>query len=99
MAGEVLRVAIVSDLHVVTDTGPLVRISHLRSGDEEQQHGRQPIGGLLKLIGDARLQADVLLCPGDIADKANPDGIRYAWAALHRVAEHLGCKLVAGTTG
>ena len=47
------------------------------------------IGGLLKLIRDEKLKADVLLCPGDIGDKADPAGIEYGWKALHRVAEAL----------
>ena len=98
-AEPTVRVAVASDLHVVTETGAFVATSHLRSGDTEDQVGRQPVGGLLKLISDNELQADLFLCPGDVGDKANPDAIKYGWDALHRVAGKLKCNSMVGSTG
>ena len=45
------------------------------------------------------LSADLLLCPGDLGDKASIEGIKYAWQAVHRIGNKLKCQLVAGTAG
>jgi 3',5'-cyclic AMP phosphodiesterase CpdA len=94
-----IRIAVISDLHAVTGTPGTVTRSHLNSSDPEEFPSRQPIAGLLKLIDDKSLQADLLICPGDLGDLANPDGIRYAWDAVHRVATKLGGSLIVTTTG
>src|SRR5689334_18795176 len=99
VSGKRLTIALASDLHARQGSDSGGASSHLRLGEDETQPGRHPIGGLLKLIRDEKLKADVLLCPGDMGDKADPAGIAYGWEALHRVAAALKCRLVTGTTG
>jgi predicted phosphodiesterase len=99
MSTTSLRIAVASDLHAISGSVVSSGRSHLRADESEDQPGKQPVGGLLKLIRDENLTAQLLICPGDLGDKADPEGIRYAWKALHRVGDALGCKVVLGTTG
>ncbi|HSK39176.1 MAG TPA: hypothetical protein VK943_05365, partial [Arenibaculum sp.] len=60
-----------SDLHAhggsSTESGAP---SVLGASDPEDQPKQHPITGLKRLIEDHNLKADLLLCPGDLADKA-----------------------------
>jgi predicted phosphodiesterase len=47
------------------------------------------------LIAAENFKADVLLCCGDLADKAEPGAMKYAWSFLDDVASQLGAKLCA----
>jgi hypothetical protein len=53
----------------------------------------------LELIKKEKLVADMLLCPGDLGDKARPAGIDHGWRAVHEISEALGAKVIAGTVG
>lgn len=99
MASRIIRIAVASDLHAVSGDSAVLGRSHLNASESEQFPSRHPVAGLLKLITDENLKADALICPGDIGDQANPDGIRYAWNALHRIGKALGASVILGTTG
>jgi 3',5'-cyclic AMP phosphodiesterase CpdA len=47
------------------------------------------------LIDDNHLKADILLCCGDLADKADPGAMKYVWTSLSGLARGLGAKLCA----
>lgn len=96
-----LRIAVASDLHAYETLGSdtATSPSHLRVSLPENEPGKHPISGLLKLIETERLTADLFLCAGDIGDKAQPVGIQYAWKAIHEVGRKLGASLVAATSG
>jgi len=83
---------VISDIHAFSS----------RSDDEEvPSHaktnplGPDPFASLLELIGEREMTADVLLCPGDICDQADEQGLVYAWQRLHQVAEAVGATLIA----
>lgn len=95
---ESLTVAVVSDLHAHNSSTD-VRPSHLCVTDPEDRPQLHPIAGLLKLIDDQHLEADMLLCAGDFGDKACVEGIKHGWQAVHRLGVGLNAKLVVGTTG
>lgn len=94
---RIVKIAIASDLHAyaVDPNKP----SHLNVRDSASFPGQHPITGLLKLISDNDITADALLCPGDMGDKACPEGVTYAWTALHQVKEALGADVLAATAG
>ncbi|MCL4553361.1 MAG: metallophosphoesterase [Candidatus Marsarchaeota archaeon] len=94
-----LKIAVISDLHAYDDRSVDPRPSHLCASDPEDEPETHPISGLLDLIAREKLRADVLLCCGDIADKAMPESIKYAWAAIQRVRDALGAQLLAATAG
>ena len=98
--GRVIRVAITSDLHAFSDGAPIAP-SHFDVNRSRSQTGRHPISGLVQLIkelGDD-LTADLLLCPGDMGDKASERGIEVAWKSVHELADALKARIVAGTPG
>jgi|SRR5579864_1278795 len=99
-AASPLTIAVASDLHAFAEEADAgVRPSHLKIGCPETLPGQHPIAGLLDLIQSNALHADLLLCPGDLGDKATPEGIAYAWKAMHRIKQALGAASLATTTG
>jgi hypothetical protein len=97
---DTLKIAVASDLHAFektndSDTFP----SHLRITAPENEPGKHPIVGLLRMIEDQNLKADLFLSPGDLGDKANPSGILYAWRAIHQIGAQLGVDLVTASSG
>jgi 3',5'-cyclic AMP phosphodiesterase CpdA len=92
-----LRIAVVSDVHAVDDVSGAHGNSNVRVS---QAHDPKlnPVTALLALVEADDLKADLLLCPGDLSDKANPGGLRWAWDAMGKVAEKLGAEVLA-TTG
>jgi len=94
-----LRVAIVSDLHAFEDNSGATRPSHFCTRDSMDDVTSHPVAALLALCQQEALMADLLLCCGDIAEKAHPTGLKEGWSAVHRIGEVLGVHLVAGTAG
>jgi predicted phosphodiesterase len=95
---DLLRIAVASDLHAFSDPGATIP-SHLDIKRPKSQLGKHPISGLVSLISEHNLKADVLLCPGDLGDKASTEGIEFAWRAIHDIGTALQAKLVVGTAG
>lgn len=90
-----LRMLVLSDLHAyeggATDGSP----SLLAFGA-----GGQAAAGVfddcLRALREAGINdVDLVLCAGDITDRADPEGLRQAWAQLVRVATALNGRLVA----
>jgi predicted MPP superfamily phosphohydrolase len=102
---NILKIAIISDLHAYSNPGEKKQPSFLFVGDPEDNWRQHPIGGLLKLIqdfessGQGRLTADLLIAPGDLGNGADPQGIKYVWSALDRIKAKLSAHLVVATTG
>jgi 3',5'-cyclic AMP phosphodiesterase CpdA len=94
-----VRVAVASDLHAFDRGTDTTDPSHLDVSTREDILEQHPISGLLDLISKFGLTADMLLCPGDLADKANPGPLKYAWRKLHEIGESLSAKIVAATAG
>jgi 3',5'-cyclic AMP phosphodiesterase CpdA len=96
-----LKIAVVSDLHAFDSkendltTSP----SHLKITLPENDPGKHPISGLIQLIEDEKISADLLLCGGDMGDKAQRAGIMYSWKAIHQLGEKLNARLVTATSG
>jgi 3',5'-cyclic AMP phosphodiesterase CpdA len=99
MRSEHLTIAIASDLHAYDEHKGDNKPSHLLITDPEDQPGKHPISGLVKLIEQEDLSADLLLCPGDLSHQAKPGPLKYAWQALHKIKSVLGAELVVATAG
>jgi 3',5'-cyclic AMP phosphodiesterase CpdA len=94
-----LQIAIVSDLHAFDDPQGKEDPSYLSIALPDNEPGKHPIAALIQLIGRESLRADLLLCGGDIGDKARPAAIKFAWASLERVRKALDAERLAITTG
>jgi predicted MPP superfamily phosphohydrolase len=93
-----LKLAIISDLHafVGKSDNPPSRLDLNLPEDKPTEH---PITGLKKLIQENKLEVDLILCPGDMGDKANPAGTKYVWDKLQELKKLLNAKFVIGTAG
>jgi 3',5'-cyclic AMP phosphodiesterase CpdA len=95
-----LRVAVLSDLHAYDHlNGETIPPSYLCTTDPENQVLHHPFASLLHLIETETLKADILMCCGDMGDKARPAGIMYVWNKLHIVKAKLEANLLAVTAG
>jgi predicted phosphodiesterase len=65
----------------------------------EDQPGEHPFADLERLITARGWEADVLVCCGDIGDKAVPDAIAWAWNWLKRIQRALGAAHLFVTSG
>ncbi|MBK8459152.1 MAG: metallophosphoesterase [Micropruina sp.] len=61
--------------------------------------GHHPFFDLSELIRAQAIKTDLLVFPGDLADKARPEALRWAWACVRRIAGDLGGAQIIVTTG
>lgn len=93
------KIAVLSDLHIVSSDHLVVTDSHLKIGVDAIENSIDPLSHLKKLIGEKNLTANLVLSPGDLGNKADPDGFRYAWQQIHDVGKLLKADQVFGTCG
>src|SRR5579871_1765214 len=99
-SGQILRIAVASDLHAFTEVPPGQESpSKLRVPSGDESPAEHPIAGLMELITSERLCADLLLSPGDLTYQADPRGLEYAWRMLQLAGTRLGTRLSASTVG
>lgn len=94
-----MRIGILSDLHAYAGDPPALPPSLLNTRLPEDQPAQHPFAGLVQLIQAEELSVDALVCCGDMADKANPEGIAWAWQWVHRIGDELGAERVIATSG
>jgi hypothetical protein len=58
-----------------------------------------PVTGLSDLIVKQGITADLLLCPGDLGDRADEAGIQYAWRKIQDLGVVLNVKQIISTVG
>lgn len=95
-----LTIAVLSDLHahnIDESTAPPPSFYSIAGSDS--QPTVHPIAGLKKFIRDHALRADLLLCPGDITDKADPICLAHAWRDMIALKELLGANRLIATAG
>jgi len=99
--GEHLTVAVLSDMHAYAKDrdGRTDEPSHLECGMREDDPNRHPVVGLEQLIAKHSLEADLLLCGGDLGDKADVAGLEFAWKLVERIRSKLGADQVIATAG
>ena len=92
-----------SDIHAYDGDGSSSGPSFVRVTERTDLSLSQPVSALFSLLEDGELDdcipIDVLICPGDLGDKAQPEGIRYGWMVLNEIARRMQAKLLACTVG
>ncbi len=96
-----LKIAVLSDLHAYDhlNDNESYPPSYLCTTAPEDQTDHHPIASLIKLIDVEQIQADILMCCGDMGDKARPAGIKYVWDKLHYIKTKIGANILAVTAG
>lgn len=97
-----IKVAIISDLHcsyqqdVSTDHLDTYLFSNALIGDENRKH---PIRELIDKIKEEQLSCDYVLCPGDITNKLDVQGLITGFEDLKLIASKLKAKQLICTPG
>jgi len=94
-----LSLAVLSDIHAYDRPDGSGPPSYVCTATPHDEYTTNPIAGLLRLISDTRLQTDVLICGGDMCDKARPAGVNYVWDKLQVLKQALGAQLLAAAPG
>lgn len=98
----IYRIAIASDLHAHTNSMDYTSGKNIPSWITPKATAatkQNPLADLQVFIKDTQLTADVLLCPGDIADKADDVAMNYAWQELQSIGKMLGVSAIVGSVG
>lgn len=94
-----IKIAVVSDLHVFNGSSSAGGPSFIGTADTQDSPEKHPFRGIQKLIADEGLSADFLICPGDLADRADPAALMFAWEKLQRLKTQLGAQNLFATSG
>ncbi|WP_411970063.1 metallophosphoesterase family protein [Paucibacter sp. Y2R2-4] len=98
MAERRIRIALLSDLHAFQKGhGSAMGSSYLPASPRPSDP--DPFGDLDQLISREKLTCDLVMCPGDICDKADVGGFQYAWTKLHALKEALAARQLIATCG
>lgn len=93
----IVRIAVVSDIHAFTTreraTDSVVDYTN------SHRDIKNPLSDLVEHADELQLKADVLVCPGDICNKADAGGLERAWTDLHRLQVALGASDLIATCG
>jgi predicted phosphodiesterase len=98
---DVLKIAVISDLHCKHSSGDKdsSRSTNIWTDEITITDNRHPIKALKKLIYDEGLTTDILICPGDIADKSDSQGLISGWGYLKEIKGILKAKELLATIG
>ena len=96
---SILKLVVISDMHVWDEENNNEVGSWLKMGQPENLPNQHPITGLLELIKTQKIKANYLLCCGDLADKANPKALMYAWDQVIKLKKAISAKQVFATSG
>jgi len=96
---KVIRLAIISDPHAFHGKSGDESPSWIAMEDDQSNPSANPFAGVQKLIRDHQLSADLLICGGDLGDKAVPQAQQYAWGQINQISDLLGAKEVLAAAG
>jgi hypothetical protein len=93
-----LNIAIISDLHCHHSSAGYSD-SILLSDLPRRPENQHPVSSLDILIRDESLRADVVLMPGDMANKADIQGMNTAWDFIKKIGISLKASIISSTLG
>lgn len=97
---DTLKIAVISDLHCRHSSGKgLTDVNtYLTTDLFPTPINRNPVESLRAMI-KGNITADLLLCPGDITDKCDPQGLITGWEHLSKISTSLGARKLIATVG
>lgn len=98
---DLLKIAVMSDLHCKHGGGNSVSDTQtfLTTDLDLKPINRHPIEAIKKTINDEKIEADILVCPGDISDRIDKAGLFTGWKFVQEVGQELGAKKIIATVG
>lgn len=94
-----LKVAVVSDLHCKHSKSDTNDDTWLLSDKMRKPVNQHPIQSLIDTIRKEKIESDLLLCPGDISNKTDPQGLITGWSFLEELKTELGAKYLIASLG
>lgn len=96
-----MKICIISDLHCKYQHDIMAPSdSFLFSNMPRKPIFQHPVVAMLKAIEqDESIKSDILLCLGDLGDKANEQGIISAWSFIEEISQKLESKVKIGIPG
>jgi len=96
-----LNILVISDIHAFNgNPDDAAAPSYCSTWPQFQTNDvRNPFRTIPALIAQERLSVDWVVCPGDLADRADPAAQGVAWSALETLKRDVGAKLLIGTAG
>jgi predicted phosphodiesterase len=92
-----VRLAFLSDLHAYHPEAGRPTVSYLPT--TQTPNDPDPFGSLEELISREKLKVDLVICAGDICDKADFRGFQYAWTRLNNLSRTMSAKQLIATCG
>lgn len=94
-----IRAAVVADIHAYDGNARSnERPSHYDTTAPPAE-AAHPLRELCRTVKRSGVTADVLLCCGDMGDRADPTGARQCWSELDNLRAALGATRLIGTAG
>lgn len=87
---------IISDTHAFVSSGTGDKPSLLEATHTGSTNMLRSVADLLK---QEDLQPDWIICPGDLGDKASPEGQSFVWAELNALKAAVNAKFLLGAAG
>lgn len=96
-----MRALILSDLHAITKRDPQRPLpSLIEFANTARSPTQDPLLGLRSLLTSGALpQPDIMICAGDLGDKADANAIRSVWEAINDIAQAFSISEVFATCG
>lgn len=98
-ASSKITIAVLSDLHACDNVDDESEPSYLKMSIPLGDKLANPIASLLYLIKNRSLSADIVLCAGDLGDKAKSIAIQYSWTHLQTIKKSLNAGILIATPG
>jgi 3',5'-cyclic AMP phosphodiesterase CpdA len=89
-----LKLLIVSDLHIQPKLKK--NTTYVQINDTSSIN---PLKSIIKTLSDERIKPDIVVCPGDIGDKADPDALKYGWQKLVQLTQKVKAGKLIATAG
>lgn len=96
-----MRALILSDLHAITKRDPSRPLpSLIEFANTTRSVTQDPLLGLQHLLASGSVPTpDVIICAGDLADKADANAIRSVWEEINTIARDVSIPIVFATCG
>ncbi|MBH1664156.1 metallophosphoesterase [Stenotrophomonas maltophilia] len=95
MKSNSIKIVVVSDLHYRKHENSQIRPEVTSRGQEQYD----PMYSLIKYVREKKIEADYIICPGDITDKASAEGLREGWNRLNELKREVGARHMITATG
>lgn len=94
-----LKIAVISDLHCRHSKSDKENNTFLFSDNMRSPIRQHPAQAFITKIKEQNITADIVLCPGDITNKTDPQGLITGWSFLEEIKDALSAKHLIASLG